>query len=104
MTCIIPQDYYELISWSNTMGNCIGQGTSYASKASKGKTLLIGFSKVKKFKDYTPENIQYNIEIKNGVIVQFESKKTRSQGVSLPDRKFIKKLLHKHGLIKANTK
>ena len=102
MLCVIPKDYHELVLWSSAMGNCIGQGTGYAKKATKGKTLLLGFSKSNTREEYdkNQESIHYNLEIVNGVIRQFEAKKSRSSGVTSKDRIFIQKLLMDNGLIK----
>ena len=104
MTCIIPQTYHELVQWSATMGNCIGQGTGYGKRASEGKTLLIGFSKNKNPEDYKPEDIYYNLEISNGVIRQFEAKQQRSRGVSPEHKKMIKELLQSIGVVKQDSK
>lgn len=104
MVCIVPQEYHELVQWSTTMGNCIGQGPSYAKNASQGKTLLLGFSKNKKAEDYTPSDIYYNLEIRGGVIIQFEAKKQRSLGVTKENRKMIKDLLESVGLVKKGDK
>lgn len=100
LTCVIPQSYYELIGWSSVMGNCIGSSPTYAKKALKGSSILIGFTKTKNIKDYKAEDIFYNIEISGGRIVQFEAPLVRRSGVTQENLDFITKLFQKEGLIK----
>jgi len=85
-TIVVPQNRHELIDWGTLMNNCIA---SYHSQFHQGYTTILGIKE--------DDKIKYNIEIRNGHIVQFVL--NRNQRADIETITKFKKVFKEYNLI-----
>lgn len=88
---LIPNTNYDLMEWSNIMGNCIGKGNVYSNQVKNKQSHLIAIM------DKDTNLMLYNIQISNNHIIQFLGKHNSSPNPE--HKKIVSKFLQENNVI-----